>query len=270
MAVIAFLGAGNMANAIINGMIQSAQIPPETIHTYDIDTQKTESLKQNYNITIANNITELTSQADILILAVKPQNFPEILPEIKEHIHHETLVISIAAGIRTEKITSTLGAVPIIRVMPNTPALVSAGITAIFPAPSANENHLESARKIFSAVGKTVTLQNEDNMDAVTALSGSGPAYFFLLMEKMIEAALELDLDPETAAQLVLNTAKGSAELAIQAHKNDETPAQLRQKVTSKGGTTEAALNILNDSHFGKAIIKAVKKAQKKSKELSK
>jgi pyrroline-5-carboxylate reductase len=270
MAVIAFLGAGNMAAAIINGMIKSAQTPPETIHAYDIDTKKTKTLKLQHNITIANDITELTAKADILILAVKPQNFPEILPQIKPHIHPETLVISIAAGIRTEKISAELGSIPIIRVMPNTPALISAGITAIFPANSANENHLESARKIFSAVGKTVTVQNEDQMDAVTALSGSGPAYFFLMMEKMIQAAAEMDLDPETAAQLVLNTAKGSAELAIHAHKNSQTPAQLRQKVTSKGGTTEAALNILNDANFGKTLIKAIKKAQKKSKQLSK
>jgi pyrroline-5-carboxylate reductase len=212
---------------------------------------------------------DLAAKVAILVLSVKPQNMTEALDSIKDALKQETLVISIAAGIRTTKIAEALGDMAIVRVMPNTPALIGEGASALFPTDKAKPM-LDKAMAIFSAVGQAVVVDDEDLLDAVTAVSGSGPAYYFLLMEEMIKAASQLGLPEDIAKDLVLQTAKGAGLLAAHADKKGERPAELRKKVTSPGGTTEAALKVFTEGKFGSLIATAIKKARDRSQQLSK
>jgi len=212
---------------------------------------------------------DLAAKVDILVLSVKPQNMTEALESIKNDIRQETLVISIAAGIRTAKIAAALGDIAIVRVMPNTPALIGEGASALFANDKAKPM-LQKAESIFSAVGKAVVVDDEDLLDAVTAVSGSGPAYYFFLMEEMIKAACQLGLPKNVAKDLVLQTAKGAGLLAVEADKKGESPAELRRKVTSPGGTTEAALKVFAEGKLGPLIAAAIKKAHHRSQQLSK
>ncbi|MHC4325011.1 MAG: pyrroline-5-carboxylate reductase family protein, partial [Planctomycetota bacterium] len=192
-----------------------------------------------------------------------------VLGGIKDAIGGDTLIISIAAGIKIEKIASVLGEKAIIRVMPNTPALIGEGASALYANERA-KSLLEQAVSIFSSVGKAVVVDNEDLIDAVTAVSGSGPAYYFLLMEEMIKAGIKLGLPETVAKDLVLQTAKGSGLLAVEADKNGESPAELRRKVTSPGGTTEAALKVFAEGNISELISAAVTRARDRGRELSK
>ncbi len=193
----------------------------------------------------------------------------EALQSIKDALKSDTLVISIAAGIKVANISDVLGDIAIVRVMPNTPALISEGASALFANDKAKPM-MEKAMSIFSAVGKAVVVDDEGLIDAVTAVSGSGPAYYFLLMEEMIKAAEQLGLPDNVAKELVLQTAKGAALLAAEADKKGESPAELRRKVTSPGGTTEAALKVFADGKISELIAAAIKRARDRSQELSK
>ena len=268
MNKIGFLGSGNMAEALIKGLINSGLFKPENILIADIRPERLESLSSQYGVTQAKNNADLAKKAGTIVLAVKPQKMTDALESIKAQIREGQLIISIAAGIKISKIERTLGDVPIIRVMPNTPALVGEGASALFANKKATFL-LDMAKSIFQSVGIAVTVDCEDLIDTVTAVSGSGPAYFFLLMEKMIKAAVELGLPGDIATTLVLKTARGAAILAENAAKNDETCEQLRIKVTSPGGTTEAALETFDQGSFDKLAVSAVKAAYKRSKELS-
>jgi pyrroline-5-carboxylate reductase len=193
----------------------------------------------------------------------------DALESIKDAIRAEALVISIAAGIKVANITAVLSEMAIVRVMPNTPALIGEGASALF----ANEKAkplLKNAMTIFSSVGKAVIVEDEDLIDAVTAVSGSGPAYYFLLMEEMIKAGVGLGLPEEVAKDLVLQTAKGAGMLATEADKNGESPAVLRKKVTSPGGTTEAALKVFADGKISELITAAITRARDRGRELAK
>lgn len=268
MDTIGFIGGGNMAEALIKGIINANVYKPENIFASDIRPERLSFLAKEYGVqTLDENLT-LAAKVDILLLCVKPQNMTEALQSIKDAIKEETLVISIAAGIKTANIAAELGDRPIVRVMPNTPALIGEGASALFANDKAMPM-LEKAKRIFSAVGKAVTVDQEDLIDAVTAVSGSGPAYYFLLMEEMIKAAVELGLPEPVAKDLVLQTAKGAGLLAVQADKTGEAPAELRKKVTSPGGTTEAALKVLAEGKFGPLVEAAIKRARDRSKELS-
>jgi pyrroline-5-carboxylate reductase len=268
MGTIGFIGSGNMAEALIKGIITAGVYKPENIFVSDIRPQRLKQLAKKYKVKPAKNNSELAGKADIVVLSIKPQNMTEVLESIKDAIRGKKLVISIAAGVRTSRIADVLGDVAIIRAMPNTPALIGEGTSALFANDKAKPM-LEEAKLIFSAVSKTVVIEDEDLINAVTAVSGSGPAYYFLLMEEMIKAAVELGLPKTVAKDLVLQTAKGAALLAVEADGRGEGPAQLRQKVTSPGGTTEAALKVLAEGKFGPLIEAAVKKARDRSKELS-
>jgi pyrroline-5-carboxylate reductase len=268
MSIIGFIGSGNMAEALIKGIITAGVYKPENIFISDIRPQRLKQLVKKYKVKPAKNNSELAGRADIVVLSVKPQNMTEALESIKDAISGKKLVISIAAGVRTINIADVLGNVAIIRAMPNTPALIGEGASALFANDKAKPM-LEKAKAIFSAVGQAVVVDNEDLIDAVTAVSGSGPAYYFLLMEEMIKSAVALGLPEKVAKDLVLQTAKGAALLAVEADSRGEGPAQLRQKVTSPGGTTEAALKILAKGKFGPLIETAVKKARDRSRELS-
>jgi pyrroline-5-carboxylate reductase len=266
---IGFIGGGNMAEALIKGMIAAKVYPPQSIIASDIQAERLEYLKEQYAIGTEADNTAVARSVDVLILSVKPQNMAEALESIKGQLGVNTLVISIAAGIKVSKITNALGDIAVVRVMPNTPALIGEGASALFANEKAKAM-LDKAISIFSAVGKAVVVEDEGLIDTVTAVSGSGPAYYFLLMEEMIKAAVESGLSNEAAKDLVLQTAKGAALLAAEGNKNNESVSELRRKVTSPGGTTEAALKVLADGRFGLLIAKAIKKAQDRSRELSK
>ena len=268
MEKIGFLGAGNMAEALIKGIITAGLVKPSDIIASDIRSERLEHLKTEFAVKTENNNSTVAAKADILILAVKPQNMTEALESIKGSVKPDTPVISIAAGIKVAQIAKALGDRPIVRVMPNTPALIGQGASALFANEKAKPM-LNDALKIFQAVGEAVVVETEDLMDAVTAISGSGPAYFFRMIETLIKAAVEQGLSEEVAKKLVLQTAKGAADLATDADKKGETAAELRKKVTSPGGTTEAALNALADGGFGELMTRAVKRACERSKELS-
>ena len=226
MGTIGFIGSGNMAEALIKGIIAAKVYPADTVLVSDIRAERLEYLAKEYGVRLVENNTALTGSADVVVLSVKPQNMDAVLGEIKGTLKESALVISIAAGVTTAKITAALGDMPIVRVMPNTPALVGEGASALF-ARNASDESMTIALKLFRAVGKAVVVDGEDLIDAVTAVSGSGPAYFFLLMEEMIKAAEKLGLDADTAKELVLQTAKGAALLAQQADGRGETPAEL-------------------------------------------
>ena len=268
MDTIGFIGGGNMAEALIKGIIGAKVYAPENILVSDIAGNRLEYLAKQYSVTTTESNSRLAEKADIIVLSVKPQNISDALQSIKTAVDPDKLIISIAAGIKTKNISAVLGNLPIVRVMPNTPALIAQGASALFVNDQA-KSMLRKAETIFSSVGKAVFVDDEEMIDTVTAVSGSGPAYFFLLIEEMIKAAIQLDMPEETAKQLVLQTAKGAALLAEEVDKKSESPADLRKKVTSPGGTTEAALKILTEGNFSKLVKEAVTKARDRSRELS-
>ena len=268
MSTIGFIGSGNMAEALIKGVISAGVYKPENVFISDIKAERLEFLSGKYKTVTCDKNSDLASKVETLVLSVKPQNMTDALESIKGAVDSVKLVISIAAGIKVAKIASVLGEIAIVRVMPNTPALIGQGASALF----ANERAkpmLKKALEIFSSVGKAVIVENEDLIDAVTAVSGSGPAYYFLLMEEMIKAGVGLGLPEDVAKDLVLQTAKGAGMLAAEADKNGEGPDILRKKVTSPGGTTEAALKIFAESNFGAMVGAALKRACERSRELS-
>ena len=258
-----------MAEALIKGIIAADVYSPENILVSDVRQDRLDFLKKEYNVQITERNNALASDVDILVLSVKPQNMTDVLESIQGSLRDNVLIITIAAGIKTAKISAVLDNIPIVRVMPNTPALIAEGASALFANDKAKQM-LDKAREIFSAVGTAVVVESEDLIDAVTAVSGSGPAYFFLLTEEMIKAAVELGIAEDTAKKLVLQTVKGAALLAVDADRHGETPAQLRQKVTSPGGTTQAALEVFKEGGFSSLVTAAVKRACERSRELSK
>lgn len=251
MTRIAVIGAGNMGSAIIKGIRKRYEITVS-----DIDKNKFRGLNIKDN-------RKAVKDVDIIILAIKPQNMAPVLNEIKGIVRPSQLVISIAAGIKTRKIENKLGKVPVVRVMPNTPLLVGKGTGAICKGRHAKSVHLKDAGRIFPGF---IFIKKESLMDAVTAISGSGPAYVYLFIESLIKSALDLGLTKSDAETLVLQTLNGAISLLEKAHKS---PSQLRRQVTSPGGTTEAALKVFQKKGFEKIIKNAVMAACKRSKELS-
>jgi len=266
---IGFVGSGNMAEALIKGIITADVYAPENVFISDIRAERLTFLAEKYSVVPVESNAELAAKVDTIVLSIKPQNMTDALESIKDTFRQACLVISIAAGIKVANIAAVLGDVAIVRVMPNTPALIGEGASAMF----ANERAkpmLEKARTIFSSVGKAVIVDDEDLIDAVTAVSGSGPAYYFLLMEEMIKAGVELGLPEDVAKDLVLQTAKGAGLLAVEADKNGESPAELRRKVTSPGGTTEAALKVFAEGRISELISAAIIRARDRGRELAK
>jgi pyrroline-5-carboxylate reductase len=266
---IGFVGSGNMAEALIKGIVAAKIYAPENVFISDIRTERLELLSDRYGVTVVESNAGLAEKVETLVLSIKPQNTNDALESIKDAIASETLVISIAAGIKVSQIAAALGDMAIVRVMPNTPALIGEGASALYANERA-KSLLEQALSIFSSVGKAVVVEDEELIDAVTAVSGSGPAYFFMLMEEMIKAGTELGLPEDVSKDLVLQTAKGAGLLATEADKNGESPAELRHKVTSPGGTTEAALKVFADGKISELISAAITRARDRGRELSK
>ena len=264
---IGVIGLGNMGGAIINGLLSSGAVKKAGIIGFDNDTAKRAAAGKRYAIPLAGSILEAAAHCDILVFAVKPQNIDEVLREVSFY-GKGRLYISIAAGIKTRRIEKALARIRrprVIRVMPNTPALVGEGISAICKGKYATAKDLKAADEMFSSVGETVNL-DERYFDVVTAVSGSGPAYFFYLKEALIEAAVRLGMDRATAKRLVSKTALGAAKLLIE---SGHEPRILRQRVTSKGGTTEQAIKVFDRAGIKKIVEKAVTAAARRSKELS-
>ena len=264
---IGIIGCGNMGEALFSRL--SAVMEKSTsLMVSDLDARRRDAIQAKYKVIVGIDNNYVVKYSDVIILAIKPQDFDKVLrQEVCCGISKDKLLISIAAGITTKYIESVVGKeTPVIRVMPNMPAMIGEAISSISPGSSATKEHMDTARFIFSTIGDVVEV-NEDLVDAVTAISGSGPAYFFYVIEALIEAAKKLKLDKETAEKLVLKTALGSSKL-LDALKED--PARLRQRVASKGGTTEAALKVFDKKKLKDIIEAAAKAACKRSKELSK
>jgi len=267
MKNIGFIGAGNMAEAFIKGILKSGVRTPGQITAADIRDDRLQYLQSQYGIHTTADNGKLVSESDITFLSVKPQIMPQVAAGISGKFRKKSVVVTIAAGITSGYLAEKLGDVPIIRTMPNTPAMVGEGVTGIYNR-SADTAVLTDVRELLDAVGKTVVVEDESLLDVVTAVSGSGPAYFFLLMEEMTAAAKTLGLSDETAVTLVCQTALGAAKLASLSLK-DETPADLRRKVTSPGGTTEAAISHFQKNNFGEIVREAIRRARDRGKELS-
>ena len=262
--VIGFIGAGNMASSIVRGLIEAGK-KPSSIFVTDIDQSKLETLTDETSIKPATT-TEVCTFAEVLVLAVKPQVMKVVCLEIAD-IRASQLIISVAAGIRTTQLENWLNSKSaIVRCMPNTPALIGEGATGLFANNVVNERQKELAQSIMDAVGLTAWLGNENDIDTVTALSGSGPAYFFLLMEAMQEVAQELGLEQEIAEKLVCQTAIGASQLAL---KTQDSTVALRKKVTSPGGTTERAVSEFEGGNLRGLVRNALIAAKDRSIELS-
>jgi len=263
---IGFIGAGNMAASLIGGLVARG-FAAQQLCAADPNADALQALTQQYGIHVCANNAEVANRADILLLAVKPQLMKTVLTDLAPFIQTRHLVISIAAGINITSIEQWLGGAPaVVRCMPNTPALVQQGASGLIANTQVNAAQREQAEKILQAVGMALWLDNEAQMDAVTAVSGSGPAYFFLLMEAMIAAGEQLGLSTETSRALTLQTALGAAQMA----RNSEVdPAELRRRVTSPGGTTERAIAYFEQQNLRGIVEGALQAASTRSQELS-
>jgi pyrroline-5-carboxylate reductase len=263
---ISVLGAGNMGQALVRGLVEKS-VYPQHISIYDIDKKKLEILRKECSVKTSKSNRLSVSLADVVILAVKPQILQEVVAEITTAVSKDALIISIAAGVPMTRIEQYFKKpVSLARVMPNMPALVGAGMSAFSLGKHTGQKHRKITEAILGSFGECAQVP-ERALDLVTALSGSGPAYFFFLAEKMIEAAYELGMKVDLAKKLVYQTALGSGQVMSQ---TQEDPEELIERVASKGGTTEAALKVFQKKGLGRIVYEAVKAAQKRSIELRK
>jgi len=262
---IGFLGAGNMAEALVRGLVQGGVVGPEQIIASGPRGERMAELAEAYRIETTTDNAALAKKADILVLAVKPQILERVVREIASSIGPHTLIISVAAGVDTAAIESHLpSGARVVRAMPNTPALVRAAATAIARGRHATEADLREAKTIFDAVGLTIVL-DESQLDAVTGLSGSGPAYIFLILEALADAGVKVGLSRRSAQRLAAQTVMGSAKLLLD---TDEHPGRLKDMVTSPGGTAIAGLHTLEEGGLRTTLINAVETATKRAREL--
>ena len=263
---IAFIGGGNMARSLIGGLIADG-CEPRSLWVADPGAEKREALREQFGVNVTADNREAAARAKVLVLAVKPQMLRQVAAELVETVQQgKPLVISIAAGVREPDIRAWLGGdVPVVRGMPNTPSLVGSGATGLYANPAVTDEQRQTAESVLRAVGLVVWVEDEAKLDAVTALSGSGPAYFFLVMEAMERAGMALGLDLETARLLTLQTAFGAAKMALE---SSESPAELRSRVTSPGGTTERGIAMLQQGELESLFDRALRAARERSREL--
>lgn len=264
---IAFIGCGNMSRSLIGGLIANG-VKPEQLLATDLDSSQRDAIAEQFNIATLENNNAAIAKADVILLAVKPQVMHSVVSEIAASIKGTSkLIISIAAGVKLDSIIEWLGSsTAVVRVMPNTPALIQAGAAALYANEHTSETQKNTAEAMMRSVGTAIWLDTEDQMDAVTALSGSGPAYFFYFMEAMEKAAIEMGLSEEHARLLTIETAVGASKMALL---SSSDPAALRKQVTSPGGTTEQAINTFTQGKMDKLIQKAMEAAKQRSIELS-
>jgi pyrroline-5-carboxylate reductase len=262
---IGFIGAGNMAEALIRGLVRGNHLPANRVTASGPRRERLDQLARSYGIQVSVDNREVASSVGVVVLSVKPQILDKVLREIGDQLQPGTLVISVAAGVGTEAIENTIAqGVRVVRAMPNTPALVGAGATAIAPGKHASEADLATAKAMFDAVGITVVL-DETHLDAVTGLSGSGPAYIFLILEALSDAGVKVGLSRRNAQLLAAQTVMGSAKMLLE---TDEHVGRLKDMVTSPGGTAIAGLHTLEQGGLRTTLINAVETATKRAKEL--
>ena len=268
---IAFIGGGNMASAIISGLIQNG-LNPNNLLAIDPSESARNVLIEKYHVMTQADIVsskKFLQTASLVVLSIKPQQMLEAMTALrmclKELPESEYLILSIVAGVRSMDIEKYLDRARIVRAMPNTPALIQKGVTGLFRGKNVNGDDIELVEIVSKAIGQYVWVDREELLDIVTALSGSGPAYVFSMIENLIESACLLGLSYEQAKLLATQTIIGAGELALQ---SSESPTILREKVTSKGGTTFAALEVLREHHWGQALQEAIKAATKRAQEL--
>lgn len=264
---IGFIGGGNMAASLVGGLLADGTPASQIWISAPSETTR-QRHRDRFGIQVVENNSELVHHCNVVVLAVKPQKMHEVCTGIAATVRAaRPLIVSVAAGVRTADIDRWLGGnTAIIRTMPNTPALVQCGATALFATPHVNNTQRESAEAIMRAVGLTLWLEDEGLMDAVTALSGSGPAYFFLMLEALEEAGVKLGLPQETSRLLALQTAFGAAKMALE---SPEDCATLRKRVTSPGGTTERAIGILEQGGLRSLFASALAGARDRARELA-
>lgn len=254
-----------MGEAMLAAVLDKNLAAPDVISVSDISEPRRRYLQKQYGITVTENSHEAVKGKDIIILAVKPQNIPEVLADLKSHIKSNQLVLSIAAGVKISTISRGLAHDSVVRSMPNTPAQIGLGMSGWTATTAVNQEQKEWSRAILGAMGKEIYFDDESYLDMVTAVSGSGPAYFYLFAESLIDAAVNIGLSRPDAEELVLQTMLGSAQLL---QKSGKPPAELRRNVTSRGGTTERALNVFEEGGFARLTEAAVRAAYLRAKEL--
>ena len=260
---ICFIGGGNMASALIGGLLKRG-FAAAHIHVVEINPDNCTRLHNDYGVRASADLAVSVAHCELIVLAVKPQQLHELALQLAPMLSGQ-LIISIAAGIRAHDLARWLGSENIVRAMPNTPALIRSGITGLYSMPAVSAAHRHDAQTIMAAVGNTLWLESETMMDAVTAVSGSGPAYVFYFIEAMQQAARELGFNQQDARRLVLDTFMGAAKLA---EESTEDVALLRARVTSKNGTTERAILSMQGSNVQQHIIDAVQAAARRSEEM--
>ncbi|MBT9477281.1 pyrroline-5-carboxylate reductase [Polaromonas sp.] len=260
---IAFIGGGNMASAIIGGLLKRG-LPASQIQVVEPFAEQRAKLARQFQVDVSETPGAALSRASLVVWAVKPQTFREAAAQTRPHTQ-AALHLSVAAGIRSDSIAAWLGTERVVRAMPNTPALIGQGMTALFARPAVSEAERQAVERVIKTTGDSLWLTQEDQLDAVTALSGSGPAYVFYFIEAMIEAGTGMGLSPEQARQLAIGTFVGASALARDAA---EPPEVLRARVTSKGGTTYAALASMEQAGLKEKFIQAMRAAEQRATEM--
>jgi pyrroline-5-carboxylate reductase len=260
---ICFIGGGNMATALIGGLLGRGY-PAQQISIIEINPDSRARLERDFSVRTCDQLEDGVASSQIIVLAVKPQQLREVSLQLAPLLKGQ-LLISIAAGIRAVDLSRWCGSRAIVRAMPNTPALIQSGITGLYAMPEVNPAQRELAQNILAAVGDTLWLQDEAMLDAITAISGSGPAYVFYFIEALQQAASQLGFDTDQARRLSLATFLGASKLAAE---SDEEVGTLRARVTSKNGTTERALLKMAEHHVAEHIIQAAQAAQARSREM--
>ncbi|MFU0833337.1 MAG: Pyrroline-5-carboxylate reductase [Oscillospiraceae bacterium] len=264
---VGFIGGGNMASAIIGGVVKAKTFPAEQIYVFDIHKEKCEELRTRTGVNIENSIDSLVQTCNIIFLAVKPQSFPSMLASIQPSVSENKTLVSIAAGISSDSITKALSCrCPIIRAMPNTPLLLGEGATAICKTENVQNDVYQLVLELFSSSGIVAQI-NEEQMNAVISVNGSSPAYIYLFAKAVVESAEKQGIEPSVSLPLFCQTLIGSAKMLLE---SGNTPDELIQKVSSRGGTTIAALDVLKEHHFAQIIDDAMKACTARALELGK
>lgn len=264
---IVFIGAGNMATSLIGGMVKQG-VNAQQIWASDPHQENLDRLSNEFGIQTTQDNNQAIQNADVLVLAVKPQVMKSVLQASQAQLaHKQPLIISIAAGITLNSLETWSGTqLPIVRCMPNTPALIQQGASGLFANSVVTDQQKSLTESILNAVGISLWVKSEQDIDSVTAVSGSGPAYYFMVMEAMIEAGTKLGLTEDSARKLTLQTALGAAQMA---NESDVAPAELRRRVTSPGGTTEQAIKTFEEQGLRQIFNQAIQAAAKRSEELA-